>query len=493
MRAGILIAYFAKQDAARKALKELQQRGFRRVALVSKTADRHIQSRDPFLRHQVFGVTTAFILCGVITEAAAMILQWPVPIPVGSLAVLLPGLGGGFAGILLSVVWIRRSRFGVEHRLLEDHTRWLVSEETVLILRAPIKALRSPMALLQESDEIPPAIFFLHPKRKKLYREAESRESPLSGTQIQAYAERLAGDHQMDPNPRRNIKLLKRLEQAGQWIHRVCLDLSEASRLGQSTPPTAEWLLDNEYIIESNVREVQLNLPRHYYQELPTLANGPYRGLPRIYGLAKELVSHADLRLDKENILAFIKAYQSVSALSIGELWAVPQMLRMTVIESILHLTERALTELREREIADFWANRLITAIRRDPNQLFSILAILAELAESQPGPSPYFGLQLIDNLYDHESALVPVRSWLEGAFRKSLGEINLREQNRQTKDLISIGNAFTSLRHLSLLDWRQLFEELSHVERLLRQDPSGIYPKMDFAFKAPRTPCAVA
>jgi cyclic beta-1,2-glucan synthetase len=481
VRAGILIAYFAKQDAARKALKELQQRGFRRVALVSKTADRHIQSRDPFLRHQVFGVTTAFILCGVITEAAAMILQWPVPIPVGSLAVLLPGLGGGFAGILLSVVWIRRSRFGVEHRLLEDHTRWLVSEETVLILRAPIKALRSPMALLQESDEIPPAIFFLHPKRKKLYREAESRESPLSGTQIQAYAERLAGDHQMDPNPRRNIKLLKRLEQAGQWIHRVCLDLSEASRLGQSTPPTAEWLLDNEYIIESNVREVQLNLPRRYYQELPTLANGPYRGLPRIYGLAKELVSHADLRLDKENILAFIKTYQSVSALSIGELWAVPQMLRMTVIESILHLTERALTELREREIADFWANRLITAIRRDPNQLFSILAILAELAESQPGPSPYFGLQLIDNLYDHESALVPVRSWLEGAFRKSLGEINLREQNRQTKDLMSIGNAFTSLRHLSLLDWRQLFEELSHVERLLRQDPSGVYPKMDF------------
>jgi cyclic beta-1,2-glucan synthetase len=477
----ILIGYFAKRDSARRALKKLHRMGFHRAALVSKAADGRIQTRDPFLRHRIVGATAAFILCGVVAEAVAKILQWPIPIPAGNLVALLPGLSGGFIGILLSLAWIRRSRFGVERQLLADHGRWLVFEETVLILRAPIKTLNAPVAMLQESDEIPPAIFFLNPRRKHLDREAESRESPLAGVQIQEYAERLARDHQLGPNPRRNIKLLKRLAQTWQWIHRVCLDLSEATLLEQTTPSTADWLLDNEYIVESNVREVQLNLPRRYYQQLPTLTNGPYRGLPRIYGLAAELVSHAGSRLDKENILAFIKAYQSVNALSIGELWAFPQMLRMALIEGILHLAERALTELREREIADFWANRLIAASRRDPTQPFSILAILAELAESQPNPSPYLSLQLIDNLYDYESALVPVRSWLEGIFRKSMGELNLRERNRQTKDLISMGNAFTSLRHLSLLDWRELFEELNHVELLLRQDPSGVYPTMDF------------
>jgi cyclic beta-1,2-glucan synthetase len=481
VRDSILIAYFAKRDSARRALKKLHRMGFHRAALVSKTTDGSIQTQDPFLRHRIFGGAAMFILCGAIAEAAAMILQWPMPIPVGNLAALLPGLSGGCIGILSSLAWIRRSRFGVEQQLLADHARWLVAEETILILRAPIKTLGAPVAMLQESDEIPPAVFFLNPKQNHLDREAESRESPLAGAQIQEYAEHLARNHQLGPKPRRNIKLLKRLAQTWQWIHRVCLDLSEATRLGQSTPSTADWLLDNEYIIESNVREVQLNLPRRYYQQLPTLATGPYRGLPRIYGLAAEFVSHAGSRLDKENILAFIKAYQSVSVLSIGELWAFPQTLRMALIEGILHLAERALTELREREIADFWANRLIAASRRDPTQLVSILAILAELAESQPSPSPYFSLQLIDNLYDYESALVPVRSWLEGIFRKSLGELNLREQNRQTKDLISMGNAFTSLRHLSLLDWRKLFEGLSRVEQLLQQDPSGVYPKMDF------------
>ncbi len=165
-------------------------------------------------------------------------------------------------------------------------------------------------------------------------------------------------------------------------------------------------------------------------------------------------------------------------ALTIGELWAVPQMLRIALIESIQDLAASALTELREREIADFWANRLITANRRDPNQLFSILA---ELAETQPSPSPYFASQLVDHLYDEEAALVPVQSWLERTYHKSLSELNLREQNRQTKDQISIGNAFTSLRQLALLDWRRIFEQLSRVERLLRLDPSGVYPKMDF------------
>src|SRR4030065_611574 len=136
-------------------------------------------------------------------------------------------------------------------------------------------------------------------------------------------------------------------------------------------------------------------------------------------------------------------------------------MLRIAWMKNIRDLAASALTELREGENADFWANRLITANRRDPKQLFSILA---ELAATHPGPSPYFATQLIDHLYDEDAALVPVQSWLERTYRKSLSELNLREQNHQTKDQISIGNAFTSLRQLALFDWRGIFERLSRV-----------------------------
>ncbi|MEK6756938.1 MAG: glycosyl transferase, partial [Bacteroidota bacterium] len=478
MEAGILLSYFARQNEARGALRQLQKRGFRRAALVYKTADGDVHTRDPFLWRRALGVTFATLLFGGFAGVASLVLSWPEWILSGTFSTLTSILAGGFVGTVFGVLWIRRSKHGVERRLLEDHARWLVSEETVLILQAPIETLRLPVAVLRQSCEIPPAVFVLHPKRESLVGDVRSAGVPLSLTQTREHAQRLAKDHQVDPKPEQNTKLLERLEQARRGVHQVCSDLSEASRLEQTATPVAEWILDNEYIIEGNVRDVQLNLPRRYYQQLPDLANEPYRGLPRIYGLAKELISHTDSRLDRENILAFIEAYQSVCALTIGELWAVPQMLRTALIESVQNLAVRALTDLREREIADFWANRLATANRRDPNRLFTILA---ELAETQPSPSPYFGTQLVGHLYDEAAALLPVQSWLERTLRKSLNDLNLREQNRQTKDQISIGNAFTSLRQLALLDWRQIFEHLSRVEQLLRFDPSGVYPKMDF------------
>ena len=476
--AGTLIGYFAERDEARRALRKLQRRGFRRAALVHKTAGGDVHIGDPFLWRRALGVTLTAILFGGLAGVASLVLHGSAPILSGSLSALVPIFAGGLIGTLLGGVWIRRSKYGVERRLLEDHARWLVSEETVLILQAPIETLRFPAAALRESGDIPPAVFVLYPKRENPIGDLRSLGAPLSPAQIQEHAQRLAKDHEVDPKTRRNAELLRRVENAHQWVHQVCLSLSEASRLEQGTPPTAEWILDNEYVVESNARDVQLNLPRRFYQELPALANGPYRGLPRIYGLAKELVSSAEWRIDRENILAFIEAYQSVRTLTIGELWAVPQMLRIALMESIRDLAAGALTELREGEFADFWANRLITANRRDPKQLFSILA---ELAATQPSPSPYFATQLVDHLYDEDAALAPVQSWIERTYRNSLSELNLREQNRQTKDQISIGNAFTSLRQLALLDWRGVFERLSRVERLLRFDPSGVYSKMDF------------
>ncbi|WP_237754247.1 GH36-type glycosyl hydrolase domain-containing protein [Geobacter sp. OR-1] len=361
---------------------------------------------------------------------------------------------------------------------MRDHARWLVSGESVLILRAPVKSLQRPLSILRESSDIPPALFVMHPKRERRV-EARTQEVKLSPSQILEHAQRHAGEQQVDPKPQHSSELLNRLKKSRQWVRQVCADLTAASRLEQKATPAADWILDNEYILEGTARDVLLNLPRRFYRQLPALASDPYRGLPCIYGLAKDLVSHNELRLDRENILAYIEAYQSVRTLSIGELWAIPQMLRIALIESIQSLAVTALADLRERQLADFWANRLIAANRRDSNQLF---AILAELAKAEPSPSPYFGAQLVGLLYDEAAALSPVQSWLERTLKTPLPDLNLREQNRQTREQLSCGNAITSLRQLALLDWREIFEKLNRVEQLLRRDPSGVYCGMDFA-----------
>lgn len=476
---GILIGYFAKNDEARKAFRTLTRQRFGKAALVYQSSDGEARVTTPFYWRRALGVAVAAILCAGIGAGAAYFLGgsgahqlWHNP---GTPA--LP-LFAAAIGALAALLCLRRVRFGVEPRVLADHARWLMPGESVLILQAPVKSLQHPVAVIRETSEVPPALFIMHPRHE---RRAETRGTAvkLAPTQIREHALRHAREQQLEARPRSSTELLTRLKRSRQWVRLVCEDLLAASRLEQKSTPAADWILDNEYLLEGNARDVLLNLPGRFYQKLPTLASAPYQGLPGIYGLAKDLVSHTELRLDPENIRAFIDSYQSVRTLSIGELWAVPQMLRIALMESIHSLAITALADLRERELADFWANRLISANRRDSNQLF---AILAELVKAEPSPTPYFGTQLVGLLYDEAAALGPVRSWLERTFNLPLHEMNLREQNRQTREQLSCGNAFTSLRQLALLDWRTIFERLCRVEEILRRDPLGVYPGMDFA-----------
>lgn len=482
MKTGILIGYYINEQDARDALRKLRHAGYRCAAAVSKRAEGGTHIVDPFGRHRIWVVAAAFILPGLIAAVIAMKVPWQIS-PYGQpLSVLIPAVACGIIGVLLSAVWMRRSRFGIERRLLTGHARRLIAEETALIVQSPIEQLRIAVPVLLQSGETPPAVFVLHPHRESPTCEQDTGipdAPPLGSAQLQEHARHLAADHQLDSKPLRNTELLRRLKRSRRWVKQVCLDLSEASHLQQSVSPTAEWLLDNEYILESNARDVELNLPWRYYRQLPALAAAPDRGLPRIYGLARHLAADTDLSLYKENLLDFIDAYQSIAPLSIGELWAVPQMLRIVLIESIGQLAGRVLTELQEQEIADLWANRLISANRRDPSQLFSIMA---ELTDTYPRPSLYFASQLINHLYDEGAALAPVQSWLEHTFQKPLNELLVHVSSRQAKDQLSIANAFTSLRQLALLDWKECFERLSQTEQILRHDPAGIYPQMDFA-----------
>jgi cyclic beta-1,2-glucan synthetase len=478
MDSGTLLAYFIERDQARKALRALQGRGYPRAVLISKNTAGIVHTRDSFPSRRLLWIGLMAALFASLAGAISVTWWPPARVISGGMAFLLSLLIGASAGALFGLLSMRRSRYGVPHKLIDEQAHLLSPDETALIVQVPAGSLRPPLAVLRESGELPPATFALHPERQGPNGARQTPWSLMSMSQIQAYARRLAEDHRLTPAARQDGRLLRRLEQARVWIHLACADLSEASQLEESTAPVAEWLLDNEHVIESNVRDIQLNLPRKYYDELPTLAGDQYQGLPRIYGLARELAAHTDLRLDRDNITAFIEAYQVAQPLTIGELWAVPQMLRSALIESIRDLATGALKEMREREVADYWANRLISTSRREPNQLFSVLA---QLAGAQPKPSPYFASQLIDHLYDEEAALAPVRGWLERSYRSPLSEINLREQNRQTKNQLSIGNAFTSLRQLALLDWRELFESLNRVEQVLQRDPAGVYASMDF------------
>jgi cyclic beta-1,2-glucan synthetase len=74
--------------------------------------------------------------------------------------------------------------------------------------------------------------------------------------------------------------------------------LIETVRAKRVITPAGEWLLDNFYLIEEQIRTGKKHLPKGYSRELPRLMNG----LPRVYDIAQEIISHGDGRVDPENL-----------------------------------------------------------------------------------------------------------------------------------------------------------------------------------------------
>jgi len=136
--------------------------------------------------------------------------------------------------------------------------------------------------------------------------------------------------------------------------------VARAIREERAIVPAAEWLADNFHIVDEQLREIRDDLPPGYYRELPKLAGGPFAGAPRVYGLAWAFVAHTDSRLDPEMLCRFVRAYQRVQPLTIGELWAVPITLRIVLVENLRRLAEAIVRGRRARQTADAVADDLL-------------------------------------------------------------------------------------------------------------------------------------
>src|SRR4029077_13538878 len=103
----------------------------------------------------------------------------------------------------------------------------------------------------------------------------------------------------------------------------------------------AEWLVDNFHIVDDQLRQIREDLPRGFYRELPMLAPGFLEGYPRGFGVAWAFVAHTDSRFEPEALRRFVRAYQRVQPLMIGELWAVPITLRILLAGNLRPLAGR--------------------------------------------------------------------------------------------------------------------------------------------------------
>src|SRR5437016_8235025 len=318
--------------------------------------------------------------------------------------------------------------------------------------------------------------------RRAAEAELPIREELYSIERLEQYATTLAAEHKIAEKPHRVSLLLPRLEENGRKLIAAYKALADSIRAEHVISPAAEWLVDNFHIVEEQVREIREDLPKGYYHELPKLAEGDFKEYPRIYALSVALIAHTDSHLDTETLRRFINAYQKVSPLSIGELWAVPITLRLALVENLRRLASRIVSSRTERDDADKLADKLLAQAQRQPGELLSLLS-------SRLGKRKTIGrafvVQLTQRLREQDPAVLQVFTWLEKQLARqghSIEQIVHEEHRRQAAAQVTVGNIITSMRLLSTLDWKDFFETVSLIDPELGKDPAGVYSRMDFA-----------
>lgn len=170
-----------------------------------------------------------------------------------------------------------------------------------------------------------------------------------------------------------------------------------------------EWFLDNFYVVNETIKLIKDDLPETYFEKLPAI--NEEKRTPRIYHMARSIVTFHEIDLVLNNINTFIEEYQQKEGLLMSEIWALPLMLRLVLVEI---LTDSVIQLVENMDGIDFSTPSLEKGIEKlDPDE--------------------------------------------------------------------AVARSIRSLQLFARVDWKDFFEQHSRVEQILRDDPAGVYPEMDF------------
>jgi cyclic beta-1,2-glucan synthetase len=316
--------------------------------------------------------------------------------------------------------------------------------------------------------------------RNKHLNHSDTQATLLTVEELESHAKQLALEHEVKKPLYIQVSPVIRMNDNYNFILSVYKSLSLDAQENQSIPQSAEWLLDNFYVIEEHVKSIRQNLTKEEYGKLPILKNGIFKGQTRVYSIAIELVIHSDGKINDKMIQHYLNAYQAHSVLFDREIWILPTMIRLALIEYIrLNVSRIKLTRTQWR-LADglidkYWINEI-----DDTDNIIKLL-------------KPKMGILYQDNLSFIEhlfyrlrrsgKSYIDVLSYMDEVLNKfdtSTILIAQKEHNIQAKNTITIGNCIGSLKYIATHNWASLFENMSFVEQILLSDPNKVYSNMD-------------
>jgi cyclic beta-1,2-glucan synthetase len=303
------------------------------------------------------------------------------------------------------------------------------------------------------------------------------RAELFSLERLEEHAQTLAAAQAVTDGSDEGQPLLPRVVENGRVLIEYYRATAQAISREQAITPAAEWLVDNFYIVEEQLREIRDDLPPGFYRKLPKLASGHLKGYPRVFGVAWAFVAHTDSRFDPDVLRRFVAAYQRVQPLTIGELWAVAITLRVVLVENLRRIAERMVQSRNARQEADALADSLLGTGGQ------SVVSPATVLRSFERKPlDRAFAVQLVQRLRDLDPKVGPILLWLDerlAAQGSTADEIVRAEHQDQAAMSVTVRNIITSMRLTSAFDWQEFFESVSLVDEILRNGSD--FGGMDF------------
>ena len=304
----------------------------------------------------------------------------------------------------------------------------------------------------------------------------------LDNSQLEKHLQKIASNHHLVNQSEKDTYPVPHMIENFKVIQEVYNLLNEHLKLGISIHPAGEWLLDNLYIIEETVKQIEKELTLKKYTNFLGIANGQYKGFARIYVLASEIIAYTDNKIERKELEAYLASYQTKKTLSMEEIWNIGLFLEIAIIEKIREVCEKIYTSQIQKYKAENIVERLVEN-KAKTELVFknnSIKKIGKSLLEDMQYPFIEY-MSYILKRYGKKgySYLKALEETVELA-GMTISEVIKKEHFDIAVCKVSIGNSITSIKRIQRINFLEIFEKINGVEELLKQDPSRVYEKMD-------------
>lgn len=320
----------------------------------------------------------------------------------------------------------------------------------------------------------------------KKYQKLEIEGAILDEEQLKAHMEKIAIQHTLKAKSNKNTYPVPQMLENYTTIKNVYNLLNEHIKLGINIHPAGEWILDNFYIIEETVRQIEKEMTLKKYTNFIGIQNGKYMGFARIYVLAAEIVAYTDNKIDGENLKKYLQAYQTKKTLNMEEIWNIGIFLQISIIQNIAEICEKIYSSQIQKYRVKNIIERLVE--KKEKNELKYNQITGTKLRDTEFKGMKYPFIEYMSySLKKYGKRAYGYLNVLEEEVEKlgiTVSEAIQKEHFATAIRKISMANCITSIKKIQRINFLDIFEKINGVEGILNSDPAGIYEKMEHKTK---------